>query len=184
MLRRLYLEPVPLATITPRPLTRLKAPFADPHWLFEVKWDGFRALAYIERHGTRLVSRNGNDFKIFHDLCRGLADALHRRGTILDGEIVCLDNQGRTQFRDLLFRRGTARFYAFDLLFLNGKDLRLLPLIERKLRLRELVPLRHPFFTLSTMASLCSTRRAVTIWKASLRSEETARTCREPSPIG
>jgi bifunctional non-homologous end joining protein LigD len=133
---------VPFTQITPRPLTRHKHPFTDPEWLFEIKWNGFRSLAYVERDRVRLVSRNGNEFKSFPDLCGGLADALRGRGTtILDGEIVCLDRQGRTQFRDLLFRRGTARFYAFDLLWLNGEELRLLPLIERKRRLRELVPL-------------------------------------------
>lgn len=57
----------------------------------------------------------------------------------------CLDDQGRTQFRDLLFRRGTAPFYAFDLLWLNGEDLRLMPLIERKRRLRTLVPQPDPY---------------------------------------
>ncbi len=58
---------------------------------------------------------------------------------------MSLDRQGRAQFRNLLFRRGTARFYAFDLLWLDGEDLRLLPLIERKRRLRDLVPLADPY---------------------------------------
>jgi bifunctional non-homologous end joining protein LigD len=59
---------------------------------------------------------------------------------VLDGEIVCLDRHGKTQFKDLLFRRGEPRFYAFDLLWHDGEDLRHLPLIERKLRLRSVVP--------------------------------------------
>jgi bifunctional non-homologous end joining protein LigD len=61
---------------------------------------------------------------------------------VLDGEIVCLDKQGRTLFNQLLYRRGDPRFYAFDLLFLNGRDLRRLPLVERKARLRKILPLR------------------------------------------
>jgi bifunctional non-homologous end joining protein LigD len=130
---------VALPTITPRSLARHKEAFADPDWLFEIKWDGFRAIAYADGR-TRLVSRNGNPFKSFPDLCGGLEDDLADRRAVLDGEIVCLDKHGRSQFRDLLFRRGTARFYAFDLLWLDGEDLRPQPLIERKRRLRKLVP--------------------------------------------
>jgi hypothetical protein len=59
---------------------------------------------------------------------------------LINGEIVALDRHGKTQFKDLLFRRGEPRFYAFDLLSLDGEDLRNLPLIERKLRLRSVVP--------------------------------------------
>lgn len=59
---------------------------------------------------------------------------------MLDGEIVCLDDHGCAQFNQLLFRRGTARFCAFDLLHLDGKDLCNLPLIERKRALRQIVP--------------------------------------------
>jgi hypothetical protein len=61
---------------------------------------------------------------------------------VLDGEIVCLDKNGKPQFRDLLFRRGERHFYAFDLLRCEGEDLRYLPLADRKLRLRSVVPQR------------------------------------------
>lgn len=61
------LKQVPVPTITPRPLTRHPEPFAHPDWLFEIKWDGFRALAYVERDTASLVSRNGNTFKNFPD---------------------------------------------------------------------------------------------------------------------
>ncbi len=64
----------------------------------------------------------------------------HARSAVLDGEIVRLDGNGKTQFKDLLFRRGEPRFYAFDLLWVDGEVLRYLPLIERKLRLRAVVP--------------------------------------------
>lgn len=57
---------------------------------------------------------------------------------MLDGEIVCLDDEGRSQFNQLLRRRGQLVFYVFDLLFLNGEDLRHLPLVRRKERLRRL----------------------------------------------
>jgi bifunctional non-homologous end joining protein LigD len=116
------------------PLTRRPEPFSHPDWLFEIKHDGFRALAYVENGTARLLSRNGNWFKSFPVLCDSLASDLRVRSAVLDGEIVCLDKQGHTQFNQLLYRRGDPCFYAFDLLFLNGRDLRKLPLIERKAR--------------------------------------------------
>ena len=64
---------------------------------------------------------------------------------ILDGEIACLDDNGCSQFNELLFRRGQPMFCAFDLLHLNGKDLRQLPLVERKRALRRIVPKASPF---------------------------------------
>jgi bifunctional non-homologous end joining protein LigD len=61
------------------------------------------------------------------------------QNAVVDGELVCLDAEGRSIFNELLFRRGHAIFYAFDLLYLNGRDLRQLPLIERKEKLRTLI---------------------------------------------
>ncbi len=65
---------------------------------------------------------------------------------VLDGEIVCLDDDGKPQFRDLLFRRGEPRFVAFDLMWLDGEDLRYMPLIERKQRLRAALPAKGDRF--------------------------------------
>ena len=121
-------------------LGRIAQPFSHPDWLFEIKWDGFRSLAYVHDGDSRLVSRNGNTFKSFSALSEAIPAELNARSAILDGEIVCLDESGKTQFEDLLFRRGEPRFCAFDLLWVNGEDLRYLPLIERKWRLRSLVP--------------------------------------------
>jgi bifunctional non-homologous end joining protein LigD len=123
---------VPLPVFQPLPLTRRPEPFSHPDWLFEVKYDGFRALAYRHPSGVQLVSRNGNKFASFTDLCAGIELFLKPRQAVLDGEIACLDDQGYSQFNELLFRRGAPRFCAFDLLFLDGKDLRDQPLIERK----------------------------------------------------
>ena len=105
-------------------------------------WDGFRALAYVHGGACRLISRNGNVFKSYPALPESLSAELRARSAILDGEIVALDRHGKSQFRDLIFRRGEPRFYAFDLLWLDGEDLRYLPLIDRKLRLRSVVPQR------------------------------------------
>ena len=141
----------------PLPLSRARASFSHSEWIFEIKWDGFRALLYSDEDGVRLISRNGNTFKSFPELCGGLARDLKGRRCVLDGEIVCLDPNGKPQFRDLLFRRSEPLFYAFDLLwdehaqtddkqenqrFRNGEDLRHLPLIDRKLRLHAVVPKR------------------------------------------
>jgi bifunctional non-homologous end joining protein LigD len=122
------------------PLTRRAVPFSHPDWLFEIKHDGFRALAYIERGTARLLSRNVNWFKSFPALCDGLAADVKVHSAVLDGEIVCLDKQGCSQFNQLFYRRGDPRFYAFDLLYLNGRDLRKRPLAERKARLRSIIP--------------------------------------------
>lgn len=121
-------------------LGRVPEPFSHPDWLYEIKWDGFRSLVYVENGDCKLVSRNGNDFKSFSALDKAIPKELRSRSAVLDGEIVCLDRHGKTQFKDLLFRRGEPRLYAFDLLWCGGEDLRHLPLIERKSRLRAVVP--------------------------------------------
>lgn len=130
-----------LPVFWPAPLQRGPAPFSHPDWLFEIKWDGFRALAYIEEGQCGLMSRNRNKFKSFPDLVSMLPHEFQGGSAVLDGEIVCLDGDGKPNFRDLLFRRGEPRFIAFDILSSDGKDLRDLPLIERKDRLRKLVPI-------------------------------------------
>ncbi len=100
------LVPMLLPQFQPMPLGYVREPFSDPHWIFEIKWDGFRALLYSDKDGVCLVSRHGNVFKSFPALCEGLARDLTGRRCVLDGELVCLDSQGKPQFRDLLFRRG------------------------------------------------------------------------------
>ena len=100
-----------------------------------------RALLHSDADGVRLVARNGNIFRSFPGLCEGLADDLRGRRCVLDGEIVCLDAQGKSQFRDLLYRHAEPFFYAFDMLWDDkAGDLRHLPLIERKRGLRAVVP--------------------------------------------
>ncbi|MGB9431739.1 MAG: hypothetical protein WBQ89_05820 [Candidatus Acidiferrum sp.] len=127
-----------LPRIQPMRLTRVGKPFDDPDYVFELKHDGFRALAHIDAGECELISRTLNRFKSFESLKKSL-DKLPVQNAILDGEIVCLDSHGVSQFNQLFSRRGAPMFYAFDLLWLDGEDLRGLPLIERKGRLRELV---------------------------------------------
>jgi bifunctional non-homologous end joining protein LigD len=140
-----FTEIVVQPTFQPLPLVRRPEPFSHCDWLFEIKYDGFRALAYCDPSGVRMVSRNGNRSASFSDLCAGIEFSLRAKHAVLDGEIVCLDDHGCSQFNELLFRRGTARFCAFDLLHLNGKDLQDRRLIERKWALRKVVPKNSAF---------------------------------------
>lgn len=119
-------------------LGRRVAAFNNSAWLYELKWDGFRALAYIKNGECKLISRKGNAFKSWPDLCAEIA-TLDCESAILDGEIVCLDELGKADFNSLLFRRGEPLFYAFDLLWHDGHDLRSHTLIERKDILRRLL---------------------------------------------
>jgi bifunctional non-homologous end joining protein LigD len=135
----------PLPKITPIHLLERTAPFDDPNCLFELKYDGFRAVAYVERGTTKLVSRKGNTYKRFDELCAGITNTLKVKDAIIDGEIVCLDGEGRPRFDWLLHRRHPPSFVAFDLVWLNGRDYRSKPLLERKMALRKLIPATSPF---------------------------------------
>ena len=104
-----------------------------------MKHDGFRALAYIERSACRLVSRNGHEFKGLDTLCRDIPRHLKVRNAILDGELCCLGQDGRSLFNALRFRRCEPYFYAFDLVWVNGRDMRQWPLLLRKEKLRSII---------------------------------------------
>jgi bifunctional non-homologous end joining protein LigD len=121
-------------------LLRVPEPFDHRDFIFEPKIDGFRALAYVNGHRCELVSRNGHVFKSWPQLAEEIAHAVRARSAVLDGEICCLDRDGRSNFRNLLFRREWPHLYAFDLLMLEGEDLCSLPLLERKRRLAGIMP--------------------------------------------
>jgi bifunctional non-homologous end joining protein LigD len=123
------------------PLLRAPAPFDHPDWLFELKHDGFRALAIIEGHRCRLVSRNGHTYGQWPQLTEELAHAVRAHHAVLDGEVVCLKRDGRSDFEALLFRREWPYFYAFDLLSVEDRDLRRLTLTARKRELRRVMPI-------------------------------------------
>src|SRR5215831_8171038 len=123
----------------PLVLKRRAAAFDDPDWLFELKYDGFRALLEIDAAGARLMSRNCNRFKHLDPLAAALAKRLRVKDAILDGEIICADETGRPIFIEMLRGRHPVCFVAFDLLWLNGEDLRPLPLVECKERLKRLL---------------------------------------------
>jgi bifunctional non-homologous end joining protein LigD len=116
-------------------------PFDHDNYIFELKHDGFRAVAHVAPDACQLVSRRGNVYKTFKSLSASLITI--GCSAVIDGEIVLLDATGRPKFYDLLRRRGKPVFYAFDCLRLDGRDLRWLPLIERKATLERLVA-GHP----------------------------------------
>ncbi len=121
--------------IRPMLATLVDEPFNDRDWLYEVKWDGFRALAYLDGSKLRLVSRNQNDLTAEFPELHDLATHVKARQAVLDGEIVALDEQGRSSF-SLMQQRGERpvpiRYYVFDLLYLDGYSLFRVDLEKRK----------------------------------------------------
>jgi len=143
-------RPMP-PTIHPMLATSIDKPFDDADWLFEIKWDGYRAVAFIDDGQVRLVSRNQNDLSAQFPELAALPQFVKARHAILDGEIVALDDEGRPSFSLMQqrtgFRPGKPRlgrregvaviYYAFDLIYLDEFDLRRVPLERRKELLRE-----------------------------------------------
>ncbi len=129
--------------ILPTLPTAVEEPFDRDGWLFEVKWDGYRAVAEIERGDVRLISRRNLSL---NDHFPSIVKALQfiERDMVLDGEVAALDDQGVSRFQMLQdFRQAPAErlvYYAFDLLYLDGYDLRSRPLRERKELLRGVLP--------------------------------------------
>jgi bifunctional non-homologous end joining protein LigD len=130
------------------------APPSSTDWLYEVKWDGVRALCYIENGKlTRMISRNGNAIDRQYPELSILPHHIQAESAIVDGEIAALDARGVPSFEmlqrrinvseassiALLSRKYPVVFFAFDLLYLDGRDLRGVPLIERKRLLQEVL---------------------------------------------
>jgi bifunctional non-homologous end joining protein LigD len=139
-------------SIHPMLATLVDEPFTDPEWLFEVKWDGYRALAFLRNGRARLVSRNQNDLTAQYPELHGLASFIGADSAILDGEIVALDEQGRPSFSQMQQRAGMTggqrhapkagipvQYYAFDLLYVEGYDLMRVDLEARKNLLSEIL---------------------------------------------
>ena len=136
------LQPM-LATLT-------DAPFDDKGWIFEDKYDGFRMVATTQGSKVTLYSRNG---KIISQSYVEVAKALEgvKGDAVIDGELVALDKNGISHFQLLqnaLRHEAKLLYCAFDLMFLNGEDLRGLPLLDRKKRLKDILP-RHKLIAFS-----------------------------------
>ena len=145
-------RPMP-STIHPMLAESIDESFDGTEWLFEIKWDGYRAIAFIAEGRVRLVSRNQNDLTARFPELKDLPLSVKATSAVLDGEVVALDEQGRASFSLMQqrtgFRPGGRRqaekadvpvmYYAFDLLYLDGYDWRRVPLEERKKKLATLL---------------------------------------------
>lgn len=117
-------------------------PFDDKEWLFEIKWDGYRAIAEIDNGAVKLYSRNGLSFENSYPVVFAELKKI-RQKAVLDGEIVVLNDEGQPEFQLLQhYENNTYRpiqYYVFDLLALNGQNTCAFPLIERKELLQKIV---------------------------------------------
>jgi bifunctional non-homologous end joining protein LigD len=128
--------------VKPMLATLVDEPFDAKEWIFEIKWDGYRALAEIQKESAHLYSRSSQSFdKRYPSLINDLSSIQVK--ALLDGEIVVLDDKGKPSFQMVQnyqrTQKGTLVYYVFDLLYLDGYDIRQLPLIERKALLKKLV---------------------------------------------
>src|SRR6185437_6569668 len=138
--------PMP-STIHPMLATLVDKPFDNSQWLFEIKWDGYRSVAFLDGGKARLVSRNQNEMTSQYPELRDLPADVRARSAILDGEIVALDESGRPSFSLMQQRTGISgngrrikasdrtvpiAYYVFDLLYLDGYDLTRVDLEKRK----------------------------------------------------
>ena len=122
-----------------------KAPPSGPDWIHEIKHDGFRIMARRDSAGVRLITRNGNDFTKRFPLATAAVAALPGRSCLIDGEAIACDDNGLAVFE--LIRRhrnhASAILCAFDLLEIDGEDLRRMPIEHRKHRLARLLRSPH-----------------------------------------
>jgi len=130
-------------TFSPMLATLVDKPFDDPGWLYEIKWDGYRAVALMDKKEVKLLSRNN---KSFNEKFYPVYEAVRQWGihAVVDGEIAVMNDKGISNFGSLQNWRseadGTIIYYVFDIVWLNGYDLKMLPLLKRREILAELVP--------------------------------------------
>jgi bifunctional non-homologous end joining protein LigD len=127
--------------------TLRKAPFSGEAWLFEPKWDGYRAVCYLEEGTVRFVSRNKRSLTEKFPELQSIVKEVRANVAVLDGEIVALDAEGMPSF-DRLRSRKRGRdfaivFYAFDLVYVDGRNLMDERLVDRKRALRKLLSKRR-----------------------------------------
>ena len=121
-------------------------PPTGPDWVYEVKHDGFRMMVRRDAAGVRLLTRNANDWTNRYPLIAAAAGALKPRSFLIDGEAVACDGDGMPSFDRLRYRRadGAVFLFAFDLLELDGRDLRREPLEVRKATLASVLRKARP----------------------------------------
>jgi bifunctional non-homologous end joining protein LigD len=138
------LEPM-LATLVDKPID-------EPGWTYEIKWDGYRTIAYVDNGKVALRSRNNKSFdEKYYPIYRAMQKWKVR--AVVDGEIIVANEKGISNFGDLQNWRSEAdghlSFYAFDLLWLDGKNLMELPLGERREYLRKIIPAKSDHILMS-----------------------------------
>jgi bifunctional non-homologous end joining protein LigD len=117
-------------------------PPSGPGWVHEIKHDGFRLIARRDEAGVRLITRNGHDFSGRYPGVAATVDRLPCRSCIIDGEVVIVDEEGRALFDRLQEgprSKPDAVLFAFDIIELDGTDMRQMPLLTRKSRLLTLI---------------------------------------------
>ncbi len=129
--------------ISPMLSTLMEEPFDREGWIFEIKWDGFRAISEIEKGKVKMYSRNQQPFnQLFSPIVKTLEGFNFR--AVFDGEVLVLDKAGRSSFQLLQNYQNTGSgnltYYVFDLLYYEGRDLRSLPLWQRKKILKTILP--------------------------------------------
>ena len=129
--------------LTPMLATMVDKPFDKEGWQYEIKWDGYRAVAFCNNSKAALKSRNDKSFDArFYPVLKAVKQ--WNINAVVDGEIVVVDDEGKANFGALQNWRseadGDIYFYAFDMLWFNGKDLMQLPLSERRTILKEIIP--------------------------------------------
>jgi len=138
--------------IKPMLATLVDEPFDDPDWVYEVKWDGYRSIAYINNGEVELQSRNNKPFnEKYYPLYQALTT--WKINAVLDGEIVVLNDKGQSTFGNLQNWRseadGELAYYVFDLLWYDGKNLMDLPFKERRSVLKQVLPTDNDMIRLS-----------------------------------
>jgi len=140
----------PRAGFAPMLATLAEKPPAAPGWLFEVKFDGFRAVGAVAAGEAALLSRNGNDLTgRFPEVARELVKALRTPDAVVDGEVCAIDESGRATFSAMQQGSAVHVYYLFDLLEAEGQPLVDRPLTERRARLAELLDRENPVVRLS-----------------------------------
>jgi len=130
-------------TVRPMLATLVDQPFDEPGWQYEIKWDGYRAVAMINKGKVNLLSRNN---KSFNEKFYPIVDALKKWdiNAVIDGEVVVLNEKGISNFGSLQNWRseadGSLFYYVFDIIWLNGYDLKSLPLTKRREVLKDNLP--------------------------------------------
>jgi len=128
----------PLPKIEPiRPVRRTTVPLGAA-WLYELKLDGFRGVLSLQNGHGSFISKTGKPMPRFQDLANAIARVMPLESAIMDGEIIVM-TEARPDFNALFFRRGAPAYAAFDLLWLDGRDLRAQPLWRRKRALKKLL---------------------------------------------